>query len=638
MAVQIDGSQGKVIATRGDYSGNVTIGGTLTYEDVTNIDAVGLITARSGIEIGASPGVGASISVDGNAIFSGVTTATTLRSSIVKIGTDTEGEPNADDLTVAGSGHAGITIRAGTSSQSAIYMSDATSGGGEYVGNIIYDHSDNHMRFATAETERIRITGIGSIGIGLAAPKTPLHIEGVEGRAQLTLGNTAAAASDGDFLAGIDFHIKDNNDGTGAVCSAIRTYADQNHTASAKGTAIAFHTTDDDTTVLDERLRIDQYGALLIGLTTPTYIAGDMRHEIKKNNSRTYTAPLMTGHSHLLLNNSDTTTNAFCGLGFRAGSGDGSIGFVYTGSANAADFVINTDGGSNGVERLRIMNDGRVGIKFTGNYTMNSSSTNLVIGDGGSGVGMTFWTAVGADNQTISFQSNESLSRAEGEISYGPSNTSTANDRHAMMFRTNSNERLRIASNGNVGIKVTDPQSNLHVYGPGDIRMGSGDTGVANIALQVEHADDYTGTHFMFEITDSACWTFNGSHIAHGGGGSSYGMNVTYIRAMAGREAGAADSGDTWRNGGHQVNSEVMTTGQIGLNPGAGSVSFATDDTPDGASSTRSLYKISFSAAGQGATTTWGKLQGVLTWASTSTNGIVKIKDKDGNVLWNSRP
>ena len=114
MAVQIDGSQGSVIATRGDYSGNVTIGGTLTYEDVTNIDAVGLITARSGIEIGASPGVGASISVDGNAIFSGVTTATTLRSSIVKIGTDTEGEPNADDLTVAGSGHAGITIRAGT--------------------------------------------------------------------------------------------------------------------------------------------------------------------------------------------------------------------------------------------------------------------------------------------------------------------------------------------------------------------------------------------------------------------------------------------------------------------------------------------------------------------------------------------
>ena len=31
------------------FTGSVTIGGTLTYEDVTNIDSVGLITARKGI-------------------------------------------------------------------------------------------------------------------------------------------------------------------------------------------------------------------------------------------------------------------------------------------------------------------------------------------------------------------------------------------------------------------------------------------------------------------------------------------------------------------------------------------------------------------------------------------------------------
>ena len=79
MGVQINGDTGNISATKADYSGNVTIGGTLTYEDVTNIDSVGLITARQGIEVGASPGVGASISVDGNAIFSGITTATTLR-------------------------------------------------------------------------------------------------------------------------------------------------------------------------------------------------------------------------------------------------------------------------------------------------------------------------------------------------------------------------------------------------------------------------------------------------------------------------------------------------------------------------------------------------------------------------------
>ena len=33
------------------FSGNVSIGGTLTYEDVTNIDSVGLITARTGIRL-----------------------------------------------------------------------------------------------------------------------------------------------------------------------------------------------------------------------------------------------------------------------------------------------------------------------------------------------------------------------------------------------------------------------------------------------------------------------------------------------------------------------------------------------------------------------------------------------------------
>ena len=39
--------------TTGNFT-NVTIGGTLTYEDVTNIDSVGLITARSGVDFGSS--------------------------------------------------------------------------------------------------------------------------------------------------------------------------------------------------------------------------------------------------------------------------------------------------------------------------------------------------------------------------------------------------------------------------------------------------------------------------------------------------------------------------------------------------------------------------------------------------------
>ena len=42
---------GSVTGTTASFSGNVSVGGTLTYEDVTNIDSVGLVTARSGIKV-----------------------------------------------------------------------------------------------------------------------------------------------------------------------------------------------------------------------------------------------------------------------------------------------------------------------------------------------------------------------------------------------------------------------------------------------------------------------------------------------------------------------------------------------------------------------------------------------------------
>ena len=42
---------GNLIGVGATFSGNVSIAGTLTYEDVTNVDAVGLVTAREGIRI-----------------------------------------------------------------------------------------------------------------------------------------------------------------------------------------------------------------------------------------------------------------------------------------------------------------------------------------------------------------------------------------------------------------------------------------------------------------------------------------------------------------------------------------------------------------------------------------------------------
>ena len=43
---------GVITATTGSFSGNVSVGGVLTYEDVTNIDSVGIITAQQGIHVG----------------------------------------------------------------------------------------------------------------------------------------------------------------------------------------------------------------------------------------------------------------------------------------------------------------------------------------------------------------------------------------------------------------------------------------------------------------------------------------------------------------------------------------------------------------------------------------------------------
>ena len=43
--------EGAITSTDATFTGNVSIGGTLTYEDVTNIDSVGLVTARDGIFI-----------------------------------------------------------------------------------------------------------------------------------------------------------------------------------------------------------------------------------------------------------------------------------------------------------------------------------------------------------------------------------------------------------------------------------------------------------------------------------------------------------------------------------------------------------------------------------------------------------
>ena len=59
---------GNITGTAATFTGNVSIAGTLTYEDVTNVDSIGVITARSGIVVSAG----------GINVTAGVSTLTTL--------------------------------------------------------------------------------------------------------------------------------------------------------------------------------------------------------------------------------------------------------------------------------------------------------------------------------------------------------------------------------------------------------------------------------------------------------------------------------------------------------------------------------------------------------------------------------
>ena len=61
-------------------NGNISVGGTLTYEDVTNVDSVGLVTARAGLIVQGT-GIGLSVT-GGGARVTGVVTATSFAGNL----------------------------------------------------------------------------------------------------------------------------------------------------------------------------------------------------------------------------------------------------------------------------------------------------------------------------------------------------------------------------------------------------------------------------------------------------------------------------------------------------------------------------------------------------------------------------
>ena len=87
-------SKGVVVSAAATFSGEVSIGGTLTYEDVTNVDVVGLVTARSGIQFGVA-GVGGTIRANGDTTLVGVVTATGFKASGIVTAASFQGDGSA---------------------------------------------------------------------------------------------------------------------------------------------------------------------------------------------------------------------------------------------------------------------------------------------------------------------------------------------------------------------------------------------------------------------------------------------------------------------------------------------------------------------------------------------------------------
>ena len=207
-------------------TGNVTVGGTIISEDTTNVDSVGWVTARSGLNVGPpATGIGATIQSVGDAVFAGVCTATSFSGSGANLtgitaltgSTDntlvtvtganaiqgeakltfdgdtlkfthdavTNFDSNAQDFLVIENGDSDtyINIASETNRDSGVIFSDDTRARGWYG----YNHSGDYSYMGTAGSERLRIGSSGQLGIGGAT-------YGSSGQV-LTSGGASAAPS-----------------------------------------------------------------------------------------------------------------------------------------------------------------------------------------------------------------------------------------------------------------------------------------------------------------------------------------------------------------------------------------------------------------------------------------------------------
>ena len=318
MAVQISGND-ITVPRDGTFTRNVTIGGTLTYEDVTNIDSVGLITARTGIEIGARPGVAASISVDGNMIVSGISTF--------------GGAISATSGTFTG----GIDVT------SNVTISDSIVHSGDDNTKIRFPSADT-ITAETAGTERLRITSDGLVGVNVTPTShndtTALQIHDTynsQGYPRLRLTNSASGS---DSASGFEITLDGNN-----LSAIVR---------QRENAGVHVYTNN------LERLRVGSNGNVEIGSAAGTGLSYSLLDGLVVNAAN--------GRAGLMVNSSSSDHNAY--VSFAYGSSAGEQFNAYLGRVGISTLTF----GTNNTIRGGFLDDGALSVG-----TLEKSGTSNVL-------------------------------------------------------------------------------------------------------------------------------------------------------------------------------------------------------------------------------------------------------------------
>ena len=149
-------TSGIVVTGVSTFSGNVSVGGTLTYEDVTNIDSIGIITARSGI---VATGVVTATSFKGDgSTLTGVVSGVELKQAGSSVGTSLTAINFASGATLT-TGSAGVS----TISIVASVTAAASSPSANTVVTLNLSTAQHHDLTLTAGITTVTCSG-GSLG------------------------------------------------------------------------------------------------------------------------------------------------------------------------------------------------------------------------------------------------------------------------------------------------------------------------------------------------------------------------------------------------------------------------------------------------------------------------------------------